>query len=160
MDWNLVEKNIKEEMVFLKDNIQLSPFTHSDPIKCNDCLFRLVATFIVSGRIKVSKINYHDDGIWDRNLLALESNEAKKHGAFWHNSKINIIKKYFEINKFKTQSETKLFYGRCDLSIPDLKIFIEVGMINLYKLYLNLSNMKKCRILLVLSDSSLLEFIL
>jgi hypothetical protein len=160
MDWNLVEKNIKEEMVFLKDNIQLSPFNHSDPIKCADCLFRILATFVISGRIKVREVNYHDDSIWGRNHLVLEFNEAKKHGAFWHDSKINIIKKYFETNKFKTQSETKLFYGRCDLSIPDLKVFIEVGTINLYKLYLNLLNMKKCQILLVLSDSSLLEFIL
>lgn len=160
MDWNLVEKNIKEEIIFLKDNIQLSPFNHSDPIKCAGCLFRILATFVVSGRIKVSKINYHNDSIWNRNLLSLESNEAKKHGAFWHDSKINIIKEYFEINKFKTQSEAKLFYGRCDLSVSYLKIFIEVGTINLYKLYLNLLNMKKCRILLVLNDSSLLEFIL
>ena len=160
MNWNLTEKNIKKEMVFLKDNVQLSPFSHSDPIKCADCLFRTLATFIVSGRIKVNKVNYQDDDLWGKSLSISVSNMVKAHGAAWHDTKINIIKKYFEIKGFKTQPEARLFYGRCDLGVRDLGIFIEVGTINIYKLYLNLLNMKKSRILLVLSDSSLLEFIL
>lgn len=160
MNWNLIEKNIKEEAAFLKDNIQLSPFNHFDPIKCPDCLFRMLAIFIVSGRVRVKKINYHNDSLWSKNLLGPELSAAKAHGAVWHDAKINIIKKYFKANEYQVQPEARLFYGRCDLGVLDLSIFVEVGTINLYKLYINLLNMKECRILLVLSNSSLLEFIL
>lgn len=159
MNWNLIEQKIKIEEDFLKNNIDLSPFSHNDQIKCPDCLFRLLASLLVSGNIKVHLIKYQDDSFWNKNGLILNKNNNKDHGAFWHSSKIKLIKKYFEINGFTAENEPQLFYGRCDLGISKLKVFIEVGTINLYKLYLNLLNMKEGRILLVTSDSATLEFI-
>jgi hypothetical protein len=158
MDWNLVEKNIKLEIDFLKNHIDLSPFSHNDPIKCSDCLFRLIASLLVSGKIKVKLIRYQSDSFWSKNSLILEENNNKNHGAFWHSSKIKLIKTYFEVNGFNVHDESQMFFGRCDLSIPELKVFGEVGTINIYKLYLNLLNMKDGKIILVTSDNSLLEF--
>lgn len=159
MDWNEVEKNIKSEIEFLKNNIDLSPFNHNDPIKCSECLFRLLAVLILAGKIKVRKISYHDDCLWAKEGLVLKENNDKNHGALWHSSKIKLIKQYFEEKEFKVIDELQLFYGRCDVGVPELKIFVEVGTINLYKLYINLINMSDGRILLVTNDSLALEFI-
>lgn len=158
MDWNLVEKNIKFEMDFLKKHIDLSPFSHNDPIKCSDCVFRLIASLLVSGKIKSKLISYNDDSFWNKKSIILNEDNSKNHGAFWHSSKIRLIKKYFEINGFKVEDESQMFFGRCDLSISELKIFVEVGTINIYKLYLNLLNMSDGKIILVISDNSSLEF--
>jgi hypothetical protein len=66
MDWYLVEENINKEVEFLKNNLQPSPFNQNDAIKCFDCLFRLMAIFIVSGKIKIKKICYQYDSIWNK----------------------------------------------------------------------------------------------
>ena len=57
-DWNEVEKTISEEIEFLKNNISPSPFEQNDPIKCDYCLLRKIAIFIVSGKIKLRKFFY------------------------------------------------------------------------------------------------------
>jgi hypothetical protein len=76
---------------------------------------------------------------------------------FWHDSKIKLIKKYFKTNGLPVKDEAPLYYGRCDLSVPQINTFVEVGTINLYKLYLNLLNMRDCKMLIILDDHSLLE---
>lgn len=155
IDWNEVEKTISEEMEFLKNNISPSPFEQNDPIKCEYCLLRKIAIFIVSGKIKIRKISYINNSIWQAKNNHLAGN-FKKHGGNWHNNLILTVEKYFLASGIKVEKEPPLYYGRADLGANNM--FIEVGTTNLYKLYLNLSSLKNCKIILVPADDYLLEF--
>jgi len=159
MDWNDVEKQINITIDFLRENILLSPYKQNDPIKCSDCLFRLIAILIVSGKIKVSKILYKNNSIWC-NPTPLFKNDYKSHGAHWHDSTIRIISNYFKNNGYVYRSEPSLHFGRADIGIDKLKLFIEIGTISLYKLYFNLINIKNCKIIIVPNDNYLIEFTL
>jgi len=156
ISWNDAEKNITEEVEFLKNNLSPSPFEQNDPIKCEYCLLRKIAIFIVSGKIKLKKISYKNNSIWQSENYRRDDN-LKKHGGNWHNDLIITIEKYFLANGMKVEKEPALYYGRADLKAGD-NLFIEVGTINSYKLYLNLSSLKNCKIILVPSDNYLLEF--
>jgi hypothetical protein len=156
IDWNDAEKTISEEMEFLKNNISLSPFEQNDPIKCEHCLLRNIAILIVSGKLKLRKIIYKNNSIWQTEKK-FNSSTLKKHGGNWHNDQILTIEKYFLANGVKVEKEPALYYGRADLGAGN-NMFIEVGTINLYKLYLNLSSLNSCKIILVPTDNYLLEF--
>ncbi len=157
-DWNLVEKTINNEIDFLNNNLLLSPFRQNDPIQCKDCIFRQIAILIVSGKIKVKKTINSNNKLWPINKTYSNNDNNKSHGADWHNSLINQIKNYFKDNGHATTLEPDLHYGRADLGIPELNIFIEVGTINIYKLYSNLINMVKCKIIVVPDNNYIIEF--
>ena len=155
MNWNEVELQINKEADFLKNSLDTSPFTQNDAINCTDCLFRLVAILIVSGKIEVSKILVKNNFFGKENNL---DTDKKRHGSHWHSNKMLIIEQYLSNNKITITDEKKLLYGRSDLYIEDKNIFIEVGTINLYKLYVNLLNMKNVRIIVIPSDNYILDF--
>ena len=159
MSWNLVEKNIIETIDFLKNNILLSPYKQNDAIKCSECIFRQISILIVSGRVKVRKIKYKQNSIWNYGKYFYETNR-KNHGAEWHNSLIRIIEEYFTSHNYSVSVEPSLHYGRSDLGVKQMNLYIEVGTINIYKLLINLLNMNDCKIAIVPSDDYLLEFIL
>lgn len=156
--WNEIENQISEEVIFLSRNIIPSPYRQDDFIKCNDCIFRQIAILIVSGKIKMTKIVYTNNEIWQENKYTKPLTLRKQHGASWHNSLIRIIESYFNQNKYKIKLEPDMYYGRADLGVPSLNLFIEVGTINLYKLYNNLINMADCRIIIVPENNYLIEF--
>lgn len=156
--WNLVEENILETIDFLRNNIHLSPYNQNDAIKCSNCIFRQISILIVSGKIKVRKIKYTRNNIWQYNEKFLNNDGNKNHGEIWHNSLINIIKEYFISNNYLINMEPALHYGRADLGINTLNLYIEVGTINIYKLLINLLNMVNCKIIIVPSADYLLEF--
>ena len=157
LNWNLVEKSIRKEIDFLELNILPSPFHQNDPIKCLDCLWRLIAILIVSGDIKAEKINCQKDFIWG-DVDASIINQDKEHGADWHNSTIQKVKKYFSHKNFIVDYEPNLYLGRSDLGIKSLNLFIEIGTINIYKLYINLLNIGSNKIILVPQDDVIIEF--
>ncbi len=158
-NWNLVEQNICNEIDFLSNNILSSPFHQNDSIQCKDCIFRQIAILIVSGKIKVKKIINSKNKLWPINKTQDNIVDNKKsHGADWHNSLISQIKNYFKDNNYLTKLEPNLHYGRADLGVSELNIFIEVGTINIYKLYNNLINMVECKILIMPDDNYILEF--
>ncbi|HZJ41748.1 MAG TPA: hypothetical protein VFD51_01905 [Patescibacteria group bacterium] len=155
MNWNDVEKQINIEVNFLKNNLDLSPFTQNDAINCNDCLFRLISILIVSGKIKVEKVFVNNSFFGKENDSITDQ---KRHGSHWHSNKMLSIKKYLKIHNLVTVDEKKLLYGRSDLYIAKKNIFIEIGTINLYKLYVNLLNMQDARIIVIPSDNYILDF--
>ena len=154
--WSTIEKNIYKEIEFLSKNLLLSPYEQNDAIKCSDCIFRQIAILIVSGKIKIKKIIYKNNSIWLKHKQ-LKIVERKQHGGDWHNSLIGIIDNYFKDKGYITKYEPNIHYGRADLGVPDLDIFIEVGTINLYKLYYNINNMINSKILILPSDNYLIE---
>lgn len=157
-DWNKIEKQINNEIYFLKNNILQSPYHQNDPIKCSDCIFRQLAILIVSGKIKTKKVIYKNNGIWQESKYFKSQIMEKQHGAAWHYSVIKIIENYFKIHNYAIKHEPNLHYGRSDLSIPELNLFIEVGTVNIYKIYCNLINMTKCKIIIIPSDNYFIEF--
>ncbi len=156
--WNKIENQIYQEIYFLKNNLLLSPYRQNDPIKCSDCIFRQIAILIVSGKVKTKKIIYKNNEIWQENqYFKLPINE-KQHGAAWHYSIIKIIENYFKIHNYAIKHEPNLHYGRADLGVPKLNLFIEVGTVNLYKIYCNFMYMTKCKIIVIPSDNYFIEF--
>lgn len=152
--WQQVENAINNEKHFLLNNLCLSPYEQNDPISCHDCLFRLMAIQIVSGRLKIKKILiegrvWGDDCSFDA--------EHKMHGAKWHDSTIKKIASYFTHNGHNCIMEPSLIVGRADLGVPDLKLFFEVGTVNLYKLYVTILNLKHSKIILVPGDEYIIE---
>src|SRR3989338_3304584 len=151
-NWNIIEKNINKEINFLSTSLLLSPYHQNDAIKCNDCLFRGIGILIVAGKVKVRKIIFKNGDIWDANKYQKNVGNEKPHGAAWHYTNMKIIEDYFKRNNYKIEVEPNLHYGRADLAAPELNLFIEVGTINLYKLYFNLINMNNVRIIIMPSD--------
>lgn len=156
LSWNLIEKSILNEINFLKGNLLFSPYNQNNPINCNDCILRNIAILIVSGRIKIKKINYSKNSIWLSDDK-YEINLNKNHGARWHDSLMIKIANYFEDKNFTITDEPALFYGRADLGIKELKLFIEIGTVDLFKLYMNILNVTDHKIIIVPSDDYLLE---
>jgi len=156
--WFEVEKSIYKTKIFLFNNLSPSPFRQEDPIKCNDCILRYISVLIVSGKIKVNKIN-HKDNFWSPSIIDPNS-EIKHHGSDWHNRKIEEINGYFLLKNYTTKKEPNLHYGRADLGISGLNIFIEVGTVNFYKLLINCIQMKNCVIIVAPNDNYILEFYL
>ena len=159
-NWHKIEKQINNEIYFLKDNILQSPYRQNDPIKCSDCIFRQLAILIVSGRIRTKKIVYKNNEIWQKNQYLKSQIKEKQHGAAWHYSVIKIIENYFKIHNYVITYEPNLHYGRADLGVPNLNLFIEVGTVNLYKMYCNFMYMTKCKIIVIPSDNYFIEFFL
>ncbi|MFA6551197.1 MAG: hypothetical protein WCV41_01560 [Patescibacteria group bacterium] len=162
LSWREVENNINQEMSFLEDALLPSPYHQEDPIKCNDCLFRQIAILIVGGRIKVKKIIYGNNSVWlyRKNPTPIDNDESKKHGAYWHYSMIKMIENYFKDSNYSVQNEPNLHYGKADLGIEELSLFIEIGTINIFKLYNNLFYMKNSKIVVIPSDNYFIEFTL
>lgn len=152
------KKKINKEINFLKKNILPSPYRQNDPIKCIDCIFRQIAILIVSGKIEVRKIIYNSSEMWQKDKYIKQVAIEKQHGATWHNSIIKTIENYFKLNNYTIKSEPDLHYGKADIGVTSLKLFIEVGTINLYKLYCNLINMTSCKIIVVPEDNYFIEF--
>jgi len=160
ISWCIIEKNILEIIDFLRSNIYPSPYNQNDTIKCSDCIFRQISILIISGRVKVRKIEYKRNSIWKSDNINLNTIDRKNHGAEWHNHLIKLIEKYFTSNNSSVSVEPSLHFGRADLGVKEMNLFIEVGTVNICKLLINLLNLKDCEIIVVPSDNYLIEFTL
>lgn len=158
MSWQYIERNIIKTIDFLRENIDPSPYTQNNPIKCNECLLRMISILIVSGKIYVTKINYKNNQIWAPENYDLKDCAEKPHGAMWHNNMMNMIKDYFKSRHLNVYSEPNLHHGKADLYIKEINTYIEVGSVDLYKLYLNSSFINGSKIILVPSEFYCLEF--
>jgi hypothetical protein len=118
----------------------------------------MLSILITSGEIKVTKISYPNNKIWRSDDYKIKNSNKKPHGATWHNNMMAIIKNYFNNHDLCTYSEPDLHYGKADLYIRNINTYIEVGSINLYKLYLNLYFMHNCKIIIVPSEYYSIEF--
>jgi hypothetical protein len=164
-DWKKVENDLMKISKFLKLNLELSPFTQNDPIQCKDCLFRMTSMLIAQNKTRINKLNYERNVIWRTGFASDQESKRverqnKKHGAEWHHNMMNLIKNYFLSNNKEVISEPNLHYGKADLYIKEINTYIEVGSINLYKLYINLFHLNNCRIIIVPSEYYSLEFLL
>lgn len=160
MNWKNVENKLMEISDFLKQNLEFSPYTQNDPIQCHDCLLKMTSILIASDKIELNKLRYEKNNLWRTDNENNYIKNKKGHGAKWHHNMMENIENYFNLNNCNVYVEPNLHYGRADLYVHDINTYIEVGSVNLYKLYLNLYFMNDCKILIVPSEYYSLEFIL
>lgn len=162
--WNIVENSISKELDWLKSNISILPNRFSKKptplLECDDCIYRKIAVFIVTGKIAVNKFKRENNApFW--NVIQSEKREFY-HGKDWHQKMMSIVHGYFEKNNYKVSIESTTNYGRADLGIilDDHPLYIEIGTISLFKLWYNLATMENATFLLIPNNNYILEFIL
>ncbi len=83
------------------------------------------------------------------------------HGGEWHQETMAKIEKHFIYSGCKVEREPTIRWGRADLGVyknGSLNLYIEVGTVSLFKLWMNLSLVKDCVYLIVPNDDKLIEF--
>ncbi|MFA4871557.1 MAG: hypothetical protein WC610_00650 [Patescibacteria group bacterium] len=156
LTWLTIEKSIKKETDWLKSNI--FPF-HSDKNPLNlpdDTFYRLIAILIVSGQVKTTEYFYDSSKIIGFNSV---HSPNKEHGTEWHNNLINYLHDYFEKQGFEVYtSEPMLYYGQADLKVISEKvIYFEIDTVGIFKLWVNLKNMKNINII-ILTSNKIIKF--
>ena len=169
LPWHDVEKSIHKEITWLKNvidtqenlNFLFAP-EQVDKWSSYYFIYRLIAIAIVRGDIKAREINAkNNQDLWDGLTKTFSEPSKAKHGQDWHKRMIDILDKYFTDQDYEVSIEPNLFHGRADLGIHKKgkkNIYIEVGKTSIYKLCVNLLNMKECIILLVPLNNKVIEF--
>ena len=160
-DWNIIEDHIKQETVWLKNNIDTLPEGYRSKdilITCEECVLRKLAILIVSGKIKAKKIKF-EQLPWEDNF---DQNENQRHGEEWHRKMMNVTASYFRKNGYQTSLEPIINFGRADVGAfsksSKSPIYIEVGTTSLYKLLYNLLTMENSIFLIIPVEEYMIEF--
>jgi len=125
LPWDVVEKTIYKEILWLKNVIDVSPYVKNEqitPLGCSDTIYRRIAILIVSGKIKVKEIR--SKNLWGDKIINLELNTTKSHGKEWHNNMMKIIAKYFKDQNYNVENEPRLNYGNADLLVYKKKRYL------------------------------------
>lgn len=100
---------------------------------------------------------------WKAKKKIIKGNKPKKqHGQVWHQETMANIENHFLSRGFKVVREPDIYWGRADLGVykkGKKDLLIEVGTTSLFKLFINLKQMKNCIYLIVPNDNKLVEFI-
>lgn len=167
-NWQAIEKKIREEIDWLRDNIETFGNKETAALMgCRECFLRKIAILIVSGQIKATQITKSPllRSFWaDIKRIPKKSLPKIHHGSDWHKEVMERIESHFHAIGYEVIREPNIYHGRADLGVykkekPDL--FIEVGTTSLFKLWLNLEQMKKGGnfiYLIVVNDDKLIEF--
>lgn len=164
--WDIVEKKIKEEMIWLENNIDtFLDEERTAPKGCRECFMRRIAILIISGQVKTTEItkSLPLKSFWINKKVKRKNRPKKRHGSDWHQEMMNKIENHFLSLGFKIVREPEIYGGRADLGVfkknkPPL--YIEVGTTSLYKLWLNLARKRKqnFKYSIVPNDDKLIEF--
>lgn len=167
LPWDVVEKKIKEEIGWLRGTIDFYQEGKSvEPITCHNCLLRLIAVSIVSGAVRAREIK-KAKGLrcfWPKKPGVIIKKPLAKmsHGEEWHRQTMQKIEDYFLSYHYEVVREPDLNWGRADLEISkknEPALYIEVGKVSLFKLWMNLSHIGNSTHLLVPNDDKLIEFV-
>jgi len=164
--WDIVEKKIKEETIWLKNNIETFLQEEKNaPVGCRECFLRKIAILIVSGQVKASEItkNAPLKSFWlDIKNKKNEKERKIYHGSDWHRETMQRIERHFLHLGYEVLREPDLNHGRADLGVykkGKQNLLIEVGTTSFFKLWRNLETMRHCTYLIVPNDDKLIEFI-
>lgn len=164
--WDIVEKKIKEEMIWLQNDIDT--FLDKEitaPKGYRECFMRRIAILIVSEQVKAKEITKTPilKSFWINKKSNKKIRSKMHHGSDWHKETMARIENHFLSLGFKVVREPDVFGGRADLGVfkkgkPTL--YIEVGTTSFFKLWLNLARKRKQKFiyLIVPNDDKLIEF--
>jgi len=163
LSWDKVEKLIQDEMRWLDSSVSTffteAKDTAGRPI-CKNCVLRKIALLIIYGEVEAKEIT-KENGLKDFWKPGVIHTKGKKHGQEWHSSTMAKIESHFLSQNFEVEKEPDLNWGRADLGAykkENPPLLIEVGTTSLYKICMNLSDMKNFVYLLVPDDERLIEF--
>jgi len=164
--WDIVEKKIKEEMVWLENNIDtFLDKERTAPTGCRECFMRRIAILIVSGQVEAKEITKIPplESFWINKKVKKKNKPTKRHGSDWHYETMDKIENHFLSLGFKVIREPDVAGGRADLGVfkkgkPNL--YIEVGTVSFFKLWLNLERkrLQNFTYLIVPNNDKLIEF--
>lgn len=89
LTWDVVEKSIHEEILWLKNTILPSPYEKD---YCMHCICRQIAILIVSGKVIVKNITSKNNSLWSGEEMIIK----KSHGADWYFSMMKKIGGHFQ----------------------------------------------------------------
>lgn len=164
--WDTIEKKIKEEINWLRSAIDTF-FTEekSAPQGCRECFLRKIAILIVSGQIKAHQITKAPPlkSFWiSKKKINRKNGKKIFHGSDWHKETMEKIEDHFLRLGYEVTREPDLHHGRADLGVykkGEKDLLVEVGMTSLFKLWMNLEQMKNSTYLIVPNDDKLIEFV-
>jgi len=115
--WDTVEKKIKEEMIWLENNIET---------------FSNIAILIVSGQVKATEITKTPPlkSFWINKKVKKKNRAQKRHGSDWHKEMMAKIENHFLRLGYEIVCEPDLNQGRAGLGVykkGKKDLFIEVG---------------------------------
>jgi len=164
--WDIVEKKIREEMDWLESNIET--FTEKErnaPKGCRECFMRRISILIVSGQVEAKEITKTPPlkSFWLNKKSATRSGTKMHHGGDWHRETMAKIENHFLTLGSKVVREPDVSGGRADLAVlkkNESTLYIEVGTISFFKLWLNLERkrIRSFKYLIVPNDDKLIEF--
>lgn len=170
LPWDIVERAVNKEIDWLKRVILTRKstgalsFMEGGATTCDNCnyTYRKIALLIITGKIKAREITAKKNkDLWD-GLSKKEIRKAKqRHGGEWHRFMMDVIIQFFEIQKYDITIEPHLNFGRADLGIYNKgkkNLYIEVGTVSIYKLWLNLQTIEEAIFLIVSSENKVVEF--
>jgi len=169
LPWDIVEKAINREIKWLKETLPIRSdtgilsFMEGRESKCDNCnyTYRKIALQIIKGKIKAREIKaLEGEDLWD-GLTKTVNKSIHKHGRDWHRMMMNVIDQYFTSQGYEVNTEPYLNYGRADLGIykeGKRFLFVEIGTLSIYKLWVNLQTLKDVIFLIVPSENKVIEF--
>lgn len=169
LPWNVVENAINKEIKWLKETLLIRSeagilsFMEGKAPKCESCdyTYRKIALLIVTGKIKAREIKTQkDNDLWG-GLTKIINRPIHKHGQDWHRMMMNVVDQYFTSQGYEVNIEPYLNYGRADLGIykeGKKFLFVEIGTLSIYKLWVNLQTLKDALFLIVPSENKIIEF--
>ena len=170
LPWHVVEKAINKEVNWLKDVIPtrsesgILTSLEGRPLKCDACYYtyRKIALLIVTGKIKAREIKARGiKDLWDGLTDNIDLPQKQKHGGEWHRKMMDVLEQFFKSQDYEITIEPHLNYGRADLGIyknGKKNLFIEVGTVSVYKLWVNIQTIKDAVFLVVPSENKVIEF--
>lgn len=165
--WQETEDAIDKEIAFLIKSISVLPERYrgqtalTNLIKCDNCIFRKIATLIVGGLVKIQRRPVQN--IWSGFYFDDKERKLLHHGRDWHKKMIDSIIQYLS----KTGSNNKIVvepilnYGRADIGIFDedkRPTYIEVGTVSVFKFWYNLMVMPNSIFILIPNDDFIIKF--
>ncbi len=165
LTWDQVEKQIIKEAQWLEnviDRYSKKEKDHTGNPVCPNCILRKLALMIIHGDVAAVEIN--KDPKLQNFWLKSDTKTQRKiyHGSNWHRKTMEKIEAHFKLLECDVVLEPDLNYGRADLGIykkGEKDLLIEVGTIQLYKLWFNLNRMAKNVIYLIIpNDKKMIEF--
>ncbi len=154
LPWDVVEKAIRDEFIWLKNTIVPSPYEKD---YCTHCIYRQIAILIVSGKVTMKNITSKNNALWAGKEMTIK----KSHGADWHFNMMKKIGGHFQSLGFEVEVEPTLTHGRADLGVykkEENNLFVEVGTVSPFKLLVNLRTMINTKILLAPQEDHVVEF--
>ena len=161
LPWHVVEKAIADEILWLKTLVvPWSSTTHNSCDQCNELAYRKLAVMIVTGSLRARELR-NKTGDFFGKFFGSGVRLSHKHGKDWHRQMMTYIDHYFTSQGYDITTEPILNSGRADLGVfysGKKDLYVEVGTISIYKLWVNIATMKNCVFLCVPDEHHILEF--